>query len=172
MTKPNDGRWGLSVSRLKELLRYDPESGIWERLSTRGGEAAGTRAGSRKASGYILIDVDGHRYRAHRLAWLYMTGSWPARQIDHADNNRSNNRWHNLRLADDQQNQANSRKSKNNTSGFKGVYRSHCRGRPWRAKLNLGTKQIHLGSFDTAADAAAAYASAAKEHFKEFARVG
>lgn len=161
-------RKSLTQERLREVLHYDPVTGgfTWKvMLSSR--REAGAVAGGLKPSGYILIGVDGHRYRAHRLAWLYVTGEWPPDQIDHWDNVRSHNWWSNLRAADNQLNQANARRSKNNTSGFKGVYRHRDK---WRAKINVGRRHIHLGTFADPATGGLAYERAAKEYFGEFAR--
>ena len=164
-----DKERGLTMTRLHERLHYDPDTGKFRwRVSVSANRKSGDEAGDQKKdSGYILIGIDGHRYRAHRLAWLYMTGEWPEDQIDHRDNVRHHNWWSNLRLADNQKNQANSRRPKNNTSGFKGVYLY--RGR-WRAKINPDRRQIHLGTFDDPSHAGAAYDRAAKQYFGEFGR--
>ena len=160
----------LTVERLREVLSYNPETGSWvwaKTLSIR--RVAGCIAGDVKPNGYRFIGIDGHRYRAHRLAWFYMTGEWPPMQIDHWDNNRSNNAWRNLRLATNKNNQANSRRPKNNTSGFKGVYWSKQK-RKWAAKINPDRRQVHLGFFDIPEDAHAAYTAAATHFFGAFAR--
>lgn len=164
-------RTTISHSRLKELLHYNPETGVWTWLrATSARKPAGSEAGDVKPSGYRLIGVDGVRYRAHRLAWFYVTETWPDSLIDHIDGIRSNNAFSNLRLANCQQNAANSKISKNNTSGYKGVYWLKQRSL-WAAKVNVGPKQIYLGSFQKAEDAARAYEQGAKRYFGEFARV-
>lgn len=166
-----DFETGLTADRLREVLRYSPSTGEFHwRIMCSARRPAGMLAGDKKIdSGYILIGVDGFRYRAHRLAWLYMTGAWPTDQIDHEDTNRSNNRWDNLRTATNQLNQANARLSKNNTSGFKGVFWNH-RLRKWQAKISVDGQQIHLGYHEDAAVLAAAYLAAAKKYFGDFAR--
>lgn len=87
----------LTQERLKEVLEYDPASGNWRwkvrtswRVETEG------RAGTINSHGYVAIKVDRKLYRAHRLAWLYMTGQWP-NEIDHKDRNKANCAWANLR---------------------------------------------------------------------------
>ncbi len=162
---------GLTADRLREVLRYSPSTGEFHwRVMCSARRPAGTLAGDKKkVSGYVLIGVDGFRYRAHRLAWLYMTGEWPAKQVDHEDTDRANNRWENLRPATNQQNQANSRLSKNNKSGVKGVFWNE-RLQKWQAKINVGRRQIHGGYHDSLAAAGAAYLRLAHEHFGEFAR--
>jgi hypothetical protein len=120
--------------------------------------------------GYVHIKIDGHAYKAHRLAWFYMTGVWPAEDVEHKDRNKSNNRWKNLRLSDDSKNQANTSRRSDNTSGFKSVHFRKDSGK-YRARLQVRGKRLALGCFDTAEAAHAAYIVAAKQHFGEFARV-
>lgn len=166
-----DFETGLTADRLREVLSYSPSSGEFHwRIMSSCRKPVGSLAGDKKKdSGYVLIGVDCFRYRAHRLAWLYMTGEWPPRQVDHEDTNRSNNRWANLRLATNQQNQANSGTSKNSASGVKGVFWSKQREK-WQTKINVNGRQIHGGFHDCLEDAAAAYLKLAREHFGEFAR--
>src|SRR5690348_8900862 len=98
-------RPSLSQAHLKELLRYDPETGkfFWL-VRARRRSRIGDEAGSDHGQGYIEIGIEGRRYLAHRLAWFYMTGEWPPEMVDHKDLCRSNNRWANLRLATHGQN--------------------------------------------------------------------
>jgi hypothetical protein len=112
--------------------------------------------------------LDGQKYRAHHLAWLYMTGEW-CRELDHRDCNRSNNAFSNLRAASRSQNGANSLRPRRNTSGFKGVF-WHEEAQKWRAMIRKDYKLKHLGMFGTKEDAAAAYARAAQTYFGAFAR--
>jgi hypothetical protein len=148
---------------LTRLLHYDPESGIWKRISN--GRRIGSVDGTR--SGYVIISLFGKCYRAHRLAWFYMTGRWP-RQIDHRDRVRSNNKRTNLREASQSQNNANSIRP--NKSGYKGV--TWCRSsKKWRAVIKINKKNKILGYKTTPEAAHALYCAAAKEHFGEFARV-
>src|SRR4051812_10516942 len=112
----------LTQERLKELLSYDPLTGVFLWLEDRGGKRAGDVAGCEKRV-YTLISVDDQIYRAHHLAWLYMTGEWPDPFVDHRDLNKHNNIWTNLREATKSQNQANIGLIKSNKSGFKGVSR-------------------------------------------------
>lgn len=165
---------GLTQARLRELLDYDPETGVFTRKVCVANVAAGTIAGCRKKdSGYVVISIDDTIYRAHLLAWLYMTGSWPERFVDHRDLNKSNNRWRNLRLATKSQNQANIGLTKGNASGLKGVsrYRAGERyGKPWQSGIRKDGKSIHLGHYATKEEAAHAYMLAAAKLFGEFAR--
>ena len=158
---------------LRGLLRYDQETGLltW-RVRVSNSVRAGTVAGTVDKKGYTVIGIARRYYKAHRLAWLYMTGSWPEDQIDHADGDKSNNRWFNLRAATASTNKANSRAYRRNQSGFKGVHRLRHKGQMsgWRAQIRVNYQLIHLGTFDTAEAAHAAYADAARKHFGEFGR--
>ena len=164
----------ITVAQLRAILHYDPVTGNFTRLiknnHDRKAGNIGDIIGTKKSSGYLFADVLGCRYRVHRLAWLYMTGIFPDGQIDHINGIRSDNRWINLRLADNQQNQANSKRKKNNTSGYKGVFWSS-QLQKWAAKINPDRKQVHLGYFDDPTEAHAAYANAAKRFFGQFARI-
>lgn len=164
----------LTQERLKELLDYSPETGLFYWLIDRPPlRKAGDTAGALRDTGYISISVDDRACKAHQLAWLWMTGGWPPRFIDHRDTDKANNRWLNLRLATKSQNQANMRAPKNNKSGFKGVSRYRAgdrRGLPWQASIGKDGKSFCLGHFETAEQAHMAYAIAARKLFGEFAR--
>lgn len=159
----------LTAERLREVLHYDPETGVFTWLGRS--RRRGLVAGYTETVGYHVIFVGtraaGKLYKAHRLAWLYMTGEWPTDMIDHANGNKTDNRWVNLRAADRSRNLINSRRRRDNTTGFKGV--SLNRGR-YMASLTKGGKTMNLGRFDTAEEAHEAYCAAAREHFGEFAR--
>jgi hypothetical protein len=162
----------LTAERLRDLVHYDPETGIFTHRVGRKG--AGTYAGGiagrlEPKHGYRRIGIDGHRFRANRLAWLYMTGVWPDRLIDHANGNPSDDRFSNLRLATSSQNGANCRKPTHNASGFKGV-NWHAKAGKWRAYIKNKGKPVHIGYFASAEAAHAAYMEKARELFGEFAR--
>lgn len=153
--------------RLRLLLRYDEITGEFTRLqSTSSNAKAGDIAGCANGKGYIDIFVDGRSYRAHRLAWFYVTGSWPDGLIDHADGDRSNNRFSNLRLATNSQNCANAKLRRDNGTGAKGVRRMNGR---WQVRIGSGGRK-HVGTYDTMEDAQAAYEHAALNLYGTFAR--
>ncbi len=159
----------ITYERLREVLDYSPRTGVfrWKKKTCKKvvvGQAAGCNS-----KGYCVIRVDDILYAAHRLAWLYVTRKWPKNQIDHANCNPMDNRYCNLREATSTQNHYNSRLFKNNTSGFKGVSWHKGNGN-WRASIFVNGRNIHLGSFDDADEAAEAYAAAATHYAKEFAR--
>lgn len=159
----------LTAERLRLLLHYDPKSGIFrwrntecKRLKT--GDIAGCAIKGRSTRIHLI----GHQYRAHRLAWLYMTGGWPEHEVDHRDRDPSNNKWRNLRVATHQQNLCNTKLRSDNTSGGKGVRLDKRNGR-WRARIHIGNRERSVGAFDTFDEASAAYAAAARKQFGEFA---
>lgn len=159
----------LTFDRLNELLRYDPAIGVFTWRQKPGHRIMiGSVAGTVTAKGYVRITIGRRKYRAHRLAWLYMTGAWPEHEVDHENGERADNRWENLRKATCGENSRNRKRPCTNTSGFKGV-RCVPNGH-WMAQIEINGKRIYLGTFTEAKDAHAAYALAAREHHGEFAR--
>jgi len=113
--------------------------------------------------------------KAHRLAWAHYYGVWPTKRLDHIDGNSANNAIANLRECTMSQNLGNAKKRADNTSGYKGVYRSNYRkhqNKPWTAEIRIDGKKRHIGRYKTPADAHVAYLTAAKKLFGEFARAG
>jgi hypothetical protein len=160
----------LTLERLKSRLHYSPETGQFTRLVSRGTGRAGLITAAVDSNGHIQIRVDKKRYRAHRLAWFYMTGCWPAAQIDHINGIRADNRWENLREATNTQNVINGKLRDDNPTGFKGVTLDSEGRRKWRARITVDGKQRFLGYFDTPEAAAEAYKAAAVAAFGQFAR--
>lgn len=170
---PTDFDTALAQDRLKSLLHYDAETGVFTRKCDAGPAKAGSVAGClHKATGYHLIKVDGRAYTASRLAWLYMTGDWPPSLIDHKDLDRANNAWSNLRAASHAENNCNRRAAQGKDYPLKGVYRRKDtpRSKPWTAKIRLGGKLRNLGDFSNPEEAHAAYQRAAVAGFGSFAR--
>lgn len=160
----------LTLERLREQFSYDPETGWWTPLREMSPKAFYKQGEPIKNQGrsYIRLTIDGREHGAHRLAWFWMTGEWPA-QIDHTDRNGCNNAWSNLRIATSRGNGANRGLSKNNKSGVKGVSWSQQSGK-WYASIKVDQRSKNLGLFDSKDDAAAAYRRAAERYFGEFAR--
>lgn len=153
----------LSQSRLKELLHYDKETGIFAWKVKRKCFNAGDVAGRLNHDGYVVIWID-RDYYAHRLAWLYEYGQIPACGLDHKNRKKNENWIENLRPANKSENAQNMKISKNNKSGFKGVS-WHKQRSKWNAKIVVNYKGISLGLFDRLEDAVIAYsAAAAKFH--------
>jgi hypothetical protein len=141
----------------------------WLPTSYFGKRNAGEVAGWPDDEGYWHIRVDGHLYLRHRLAWLYVNGEWPPSDLDHRNGKPGDDLIDNLRPASSSQNTANSKLSKANKSGLKGVCWSSEKAR-WRASVVKARKQHHLGYFDTPEAAHAAYVEAARRLHGEFAR--
>lgn len=162
----------LTAARLRAVLSYDPATGVFARLVDANNRCkAGSKVGTPGTNGYVLISVDSKRYKAHRLAWLYMTGEWPAQLIDHANGTTSDNSWVNLREATRSQNGANSKvsRSKAKASPYKGVYLDRKLNK-WMAQVSPNGKRITIGRFSTPEQARDAYNDKAREVFGEFAR--
>ena len=142
----------ITQSELKELLHYDPETGIFIRLiSFTNKVKAGGVAGWNSSHGYIKISVKSQTYYAHRLAWLYIHGVWP-KQIDHINHNPSDNRLVNLRETTQQENAKNASMKNTNKSGVTGIH-LHEPSNKWRAYITVDGKAIHLGCFSIKNDA-------------------
>lgn len=161
----------ITLERLREVLEYSPDSGVWVwKACTGAGGVGGWKAkpgkiaGSMHNEGYVVIRIDRAIYKAHRLAWLYMTGEWPRCTIDHINLEPADNRWVNLREATYSQNNNNRGLTMRNKSGFKGVSRNLMNSDKWIAHI----KNRYLGSFNTAEEAHEAYCKAAEEEFGEF----
>jgi len=136
----------LSQKRLKELLSYDPDTGVFVRRVRVANRHEGDAAGCVQKNGYHGISIDNRLYYSHRLAWLYVHGETPKKSIDHIDGNKTNNRLANLRLATYSENSMNSKMRADNSSGFKGVSWDASR-RGWCAYLDAGGKRIKRGYF-------------------------
>lgn len=148
----------LTQERLKELLHYNPDTGIFTwALPTNKKFKPGQIAGCLNAGGYFCIGMDGKNYLSHRLAWLYVYGKWPNNEIDHKDGNTKNNIFKNLRDATKNINQQNQRKPrKDNTSGFLGV--TWCKKHnAWIARIGINGTRKHIGVYQTAKSAYDAY---------------
>ena len=165
----------IDVETVRRLLDYDPATGIftWKpRGEKRDWDTrwSGKQTGT-KCLGYLVISIYDRPYRAHRLAWLYVHGTWPNGGLDHINRDKADNRIANLRIATDSQNGANARRPRNNKSGFKGVYWFKPM-RKWRAQIGINGKMQYLGDFDTPKAAHEAYMQAAAAMFGEFAYMG
>ena len=141
----------LTQKELKEILNYNPDTGIFKWKNTRNGIKKNRIAGC-KQLGYISICINHKPYMAHRLAWLYMNGEFPKQNIDHINRTRNDNRICNLRDVSQSVNCRNMDIRPDNTSGYKGVTRS-IGGNEWLANMQIEGKFMNLGRFKKIEDA-------------------
>lgn len=157
----------ITQDYLKTILDYNQDTGVFtwkvKRFSHANKVNVGVIANNKSVWGYCRIGIDGKRYMAHRLAWLYVYGSFPPNQIDHINRDRGDNRICNLRLSSQGENMQNISLNCKNTSGFKGVSWDK-KAKKWYAKITHQYKQIPLGLYDVVEDAAKAYSEAKKKY--------
>lgn len=171
----------LPAEVARQLLSYDPATGLLTWLPREGSPAfntkyAGQPAGNVRKNGkvYAGVTIDGQTrlYANHRLAWLLYHGEWPAKDIDHINRNPTDNRIANLRLATHAQNLANQSMRRDNTSGCRGVFWIE-RSKRWVALISQynggNQRNIYLGSFTDKAEAIRVRQEAARRLFGEFA---
>lgn len=159
----------LKKEYLNSLFEYSDGQLFWK-INKSFSVNVGDKAGKKNAFGYIQIKIDRKDYYAHRIVWVMHKGDIPKGMfIDHIDNDKSNNRISNLRLATKSQNNCNKPKNKNNTSGFKGVSFHKGIGK-YVAQIKINNKGKSLGAYDTAEDAALAYQKESAIIHKEFAK--
>ncbi|QKN86340.1 homing endonuclease [Yersinia phage vB_YenM_636] len=154
---------GDVLARMRELLTYNKESGVftWK----HSGKVAGGISG-----GYIEIQINKVRFKAHRMAWAFVYDECPSdMEIDHENLNRADNRISSLRLATKSQNGRNKKAKSNNKTGVKGVYYDGQTGK-YRAEIQVNGKRFKLGRFLTIDDAAKAYRIATEKYHGEFMR--
>ena len=150
----------LTQPELKSLLHYNPDTGIFVRLTKSAFCVnVGDIAGGLSVKGYTVIKVNNRQYRAQRLAFLYMTGSFPKLTVDHINGIKTDNRWNNLRDVSNQENNRNRKLSTTNNSGCVGVlwYKPNNK---WVSYIYMNSKRIHLGYFSSFFNAVAARKSA------------
>jgi hypothetical protein len=153
----------ITLARLRQVLDYSPQTGVftWRERVAKCVHIGGVAGCKEKRIGYITIGVDGQIYKAHRLAWLYMTGNWPIKFIDHINGQKSDNRFENLREVCEDGNAQNIRKpNKRNKSGFLGVIRFQNK---WRANITVNGKTRRIGDYNTPEEAHQAYLKSKRE---------
>jgi hypothetical protein len=144
------------------IVNYDAATGIFSSRRT------GQVLSAKNSKGYLQISIRNRTYYAHRLAWLYVHGTWPVHQVDHINGNRTDNRICNLRLATPSENQCNMGVKKHSQVGIKGVAKVNNR---YRAVIRKNCVRYHLGYFSTPEAASAAYSAAAARLHGDFAFV-
>lgn len=149
----------ITQEELKKILHYDHDTGEFiyiYRTSNRVkvGGTAGTKVKPKKKT-YLAVTIKCKSYYLHRLAWLYIYGSFPANEIDHINGNGSDNRIVNLREVDSTNNNRNMKLFCTNNSGIVGVS-WHKALYKWSSQITINYKKIHLGYFKNISDAAIA----------------
>ncbi len=161
----------ITQEYLKSVLHYNQDTGVFTWLiKPKRTMNIGDIAGGYTDRGYIKIKLLGRLWRAHHLAWLYMTGELPPSQLDHINGVKDDNRISNLRIANNTEQQGNQKLMKTNKTGLKGVCKSKAPGK-WYARISVNWKNVHLGTFNCPAAASFAYQIAADNHFGKFARI-
>lgn len=151
---------GITQARLKELLHYDPHTGL---LTWAAGPRLGKGAGCRQKVGYLVVRLDGVLHYAHRLAYLYVTGETP-HLIDHVNGDRSDNRAANLRAATSEINNQNRRLPTARTKYDLPLGVSYDKRRlRYVAQIRISGKNTSLGQFACPEDAHQAYLKAKRE---------
>ncbi len=161
----------MTLERLKELFKYDSNTGIFTNKVSRGRAKNGAIAGSIGADGYLRVKVDYVDHYLHRLAWLHEHGELPECQIDHKNEVKTDNRISNLRKASNSQNGQNKPIQANNSSGFKGVS-LHRKSGLWFAYAQRDGRRTSAGYHETRELAAAASAELRERLHAEFANHG
>jgi hypothetical protein len=162
------GRKVITKEELDKILNYNPDTGAFLWNAATGPRAKkGTLAGNiSKVDGYVRIHINYKHYLAHRLAILTTYGKLPTYEVDHINGNRADNSLNNLRLSTRKQNMENLSLPKSNTSGKLGASFHKATGK-WRARIRIEGSCRHLGLFDSAEAAHAAYCEA-KSKFHTF----
>lgn len=162
----------INQELLKEFLHYQPETGIftWKERSGKyfhndgscrwwNETHAGKEAGYLDPQGYIYIHIQSKPYLAHRLAWLYEHGRFPAEDTDHINGVKHNNWIKNIRSVSNTENRRNMKRNIRNTSGCLGVGR-HKSTQKWKVTIGVSGKAVYLGLFEDWFEAVCARKSA------------
>ena len=164
-----------TLDYLSRAFSYNPETGALTWAIPHGcgnREPANKPVTTLSPYGYLVVRCgptsERRLFFAHHICWFLQTGEWPPLEIDHADLEKTNNRWTNLRLATRQQNMANRNALRVSKSGIRGVQLLPS-GR-WRAFIKLESGTTHLGVYDTPELASAAYLDASQKRYGPFAR--
>lgn len=167
---------------LRKILRYEPETGklFWlpREIESFPKRRFGMTWNRRFANAEAFTNISAHGYKqgkigdynfkAHRIIWVMQTDSWPAKQIDHINGDRSDNRWVNLREATASQNSCNRFSAANSSSKYLGVSYYEPTGK-WKALIKSKGKTKFLGYFFSEIEAALAYDAASRIYHGEFA---
>jgi hypothetical protein len=152
----------------KSLFDYQDGFLVWKKSA--GTIKTGKKVESVSNRGYVVVQVGGKRYLAHRIIWLLLNGQMPV-MIDHIDGNKQNNLIENLREVDNTLNHWNERKRTTNKSGHKGVW-WHKQSKRWEAACRVSGKQITIGRFERIEDAVEAVRKFREQQHGKYANNG
>ena len=156
----------LTFERANELFHYETNSGkVFRKVTTSSRSIKGTEAGSLdKRERYLRVTVDGRGYQLHRVIMLLVHGHLDKNvHVDHISHDRANNRLCNLRLVSLAENNKNKSMDRRNSTGVTGV-RFNKRDNTWGAHIGVNKTEIHLGTFKTLEEAAAARLEAERKY--------
>lgn len=158
----------MEIEEIQKLIDYDPVTGLIKSKISRPGVKAGSVMGTvRKTNGYLQIGINRKLYYAHRLAMMISGYDIEGAQVDHIDGDKLNNRLANLRVSRNFENSQNIKGPyKTNTTGILGVKKANQKS-GYVARISVKGKVIHLGTYDSADAAGAAYLKA-KRKYHEF----
>lgn len=153
---------------VRKHLSYNSKTGAvrWKIII---GSRSKKLAGWVDKDGYRIICFLGYEHKLTHLIWVYKTGKWPTRQVDHKNTKKFDNRWRNLRLATNAQNKRNCGRHKDSRSPYKGVCWDKCH-QYWVARICLNGKTTWIGAFKTPSAGYRAYKKLARKLFGKFAR--
>jgi hypothetical protein len=156
----------LTQEHLKVVMTYNPDTGhIYNNLRPNKALKA------INSCGYITVRVFSKSYVAHRLAFLYMTGEFPAGEVDHINGLRSDNRWCNLRLASKSDNLCNAKAHSSNKLGIKGIHFNKLE-RKYKTQVRKQGYKTITGTFETLEEAIAFVQESRIKLHKEFTNHG
>ena len=135
----------ITQAELHDIFDYVDGNLVFkrDRWKSKVGKIAGTKDGK----GYLRVRLNWNMYSIHRLVWMYHNGDFPKSLLDHIDGNRLNNKIENLREATHYENNVNSRKQIDNTSGYKNVTWRKDKQK-WQVKCNSFGKTYYGGYYD------------------------
>jgi len=153
----------LTIGQVKSQLSYNPQTGVITRIASRRPDFIGKKVGSINRQGYLMVWMFGSNHCAHRFAWLLHYGEFPAGDIDHINQLKTDNRIENLRSVSREENARNCPMRSDNKSGKVGVF-YYARDGVWVAKISHGGKQITIGHYKAKDDAVSARIDAEKRY--------